>query len=228
MAKKIIVTKKALIPSLIKPSRMSKHGNGQRPDVGIYTTLVLGLATLLRVSNALRMINDICRVRVSLGEEIVFCAKCRYKYELISGNIISVDSEKIRLVFERNMEISAWKMGLKSLQILKQRVPTTVHSILVQTISGVAHTHRFATEIVELPAQEGERVTIACAAPSNIYRKVSPFKFSPTAPNFYPGELMCLTNHKDGKESQLLRASTKDGNNSILKPPFGVLLRNMF
>ncbi|XP_040952223.1 uncharacterized protein [Gossypium hirsutum] len=81
---------------------------------------------------------------------------------------------------------------------------------------------------VELPAREGERVTIACAAPSNVYREVGPFKFSPKAPNFYPGEAMCLTNHKDGRESQLLRAPAKDGNTSILKPPFGVLLRNLF
>lgn len=30
--------------------------------------------------------------------QIVCCAKCRYKYELVSGNIVSVDSEEIRLV----------------------------------------------------------------------------------------------------------------------------------
>ncbi|XP_052481522.1 uncharacterized protein LOC105765310 isoform X2 [Gossypium raimondii] len=165
----------------------------------------------------------ICSIAVGvaqpqLGIQIVCCAKCRYKYELVSGNIISVDSEEI------SMEIPAWKRGLKSLQILKQRVPAAVHSILVQTPSGVARTHRFATETVELPAQEGERVTIACAAPSNVYREVGPFKFSPKAPNFYPGEPMCLTNHKDGRESQLLRAPAKDGNTSILKPQFVIPL----
>ncbi|OMP02932.1 hypothetical protein COLO4_10711, partial [Corchorus olitorius] len=93
-----------------------------RPDVGIYTTLVQGLAASLRVSDALRMLDDICRVGVSPGEEVPFgkvvrcpvctiavgvaqpqlgiqivcCAKCRYKYELVSGNISSVDSEEIR------------------------------------------------------------------------------------------------------------------------------------
>ncbi|KAK8658259.1 hypothetical protein V6N13_036469 [Hibiscus sabdariffa] len=211
-----------------------------RPDVGIYTTLVQGLEESLRVSDALRLIDDICRVGVSpseevpfgkvvrcpicsiaagvaqpqLGIQIVCCSKCRYKYELVSGNIVSVDSEEI------SMEIPAWKRGLKSLQILKERVPAAVHSILVQTPSGMARTHRFATETVDLPAQEGERVTIACAAPSNVYREVGPFKFSPKTPNFYPGEPMCLTNHKDGRESQLLRAPAKDGNMSILKPQF--------
>ena len=41
-----------------------------RPDVSIYTTLVQGLAASLRVSDALRMIDDICRVGVSPGEEV--------------------------------------------------------------------------------------------------------------------------------------------------------------
>lgn len=41
-----------------------------RPNVGIYTTLVQGLAVSLRVSDALRMIDDICRIGVSPGEEV--------------------------------------------------------------------------------------------------------------------------------------------------------------
>lgn len=82
----------------------------------------------------------------------------------------------------------------------------------------MARTHRFATETVDLPAQEGERVTVAVAAPSNVYREVGPFKFSPRAPNFYPGEAMCITNHKDGRESRLLRAPRNDENSSLLKP----------
>lgn len=119
------------------------------------------------------------------------------------------------------MEIPAWKRGLKSLQLIKQSIPAAVHSIVVQTPSGVARTQRFATETVELPAQERERVTLASAAPSNVvYREVGPFKFSAKAPNFYPGEPMCLTNHNDGRESLLLRAPAKEGNSSFLKPSF--------
>ena len=82
----------------------------------------------------------------------------------------------------------------------------------------MARTHRFATETVDLPAQEGERVTIAVAAPSNVYREVGPLKFSPKSPNFYPGEPMCLTNHRDGRESLLLRAPIKNGGTSLLNP----------
>ncbi|KAK9197675.1 hypothetical protein WN944_012858 [Citrus x changshan-huyou] len=234
-----------------------------RPDVSVYTSLVQSLAASLKVSDALRLIDDISRVGVSPGEEllhyeftllefslgdcfnkevyseqvpfgkvvrcptcliavavaqpqhgiqIVSCAKCRYKYELVSGDIVSIHSEEI------SMDIPAWKRGLRFLQIMKQRIPAAVHSIVVQTPSGMARTHRFATETVDLPAQVGERITVSSAAPSNVYRDVGPFKFSPKALNFYPGEPLCLTNHKDGRESQLLRAPTKDRNHSLLNP----------
>lgn len=82
----------------------------------------------------------------------------------------------------------------------------------------MARTHRFATKTVDLPAQEGERVTIASAAPSSVYREVGPLKFSPKTPNFYPGEPMSLTNHVNGRESPLLRAPTKNGGLSLFSP----------
>ncbi|KAM7279132.1 hypothetical protein ACFE04_006266 [Oxalis oulophora] len=209
-----------------------------RPDVNVYTSLILGLAQSLRVSDALNIVHLICRVHVSPGEEVPFgnvvqcptcliaiavaqpqqgiqiasCANCRYKYEVVSGDIISIDSEEI------SMDVPAWQRGLRFLQIRKQSIPAAVHSIVVQTPSGMARTHKFATETVDLPAQEGERVTIACAAPLNVYKQVGPFKFSPKAPNFYHGEPMCLTNHKDGRASPLLRAPAKDGNGPLLNP----------
>ncbi|XP_031377528.1 uncharacterized protein LOC116192955 [Punica granatum] len=209
-----------------------------RPDVQVYTLLIHGLAASLRVSDALRIIDGICKVGVSPGEEVPFgkvvrcpacmiavavaqpqdgvqiasCAKCRYKYELVSGDITNIESEEV------SMDVPAWKRGLRFLGLAKQSIPAAVHSIVVQMPSGVARTHRFATETVDLPAQAGERVTIASAAPSNVYREVGPLKFRPKAPNFYPGEPMCLTNHKDGRESLLLRAPPKDGTSSFLSP----------
>ncbi|XP_059645344.1 uncharacterized protein LOC132286926 isoform X2 [Cornus florida] len=209
-----------------------------RPDVHTYTLLVRGLAASLRVSDALRMIASVCRVGVSPSEEVPFgklvrcptcmvavavaqpqhgiqivsCSKCRYKYELVSGDIVSIESEEI------SMDVPAWKRGLSFLQIMKQIIPAAVHSIVVQTPSGMARTNKFATRTVDLPAQEGERVTIALAAPSNVYREVGPLKFSPKVPNFYPGEPMCLTNHKDGRESLLLRAPTENRGPSLLNP----------
>ncbi|KAG5563465.1 hypothetical protein RHGRI_006031 [Rhododendron griersonianum] len=209
-----------------------------RPDVHTYTLLVEGLAASLRVSDALKMIGAVSRIGVSPGEEVPFgkivrcpacmiavsltksmhmpqivsCSKCRYQYELVSGDIVSIESEEI------SMEVPMWKRGLKFLQIKKQSIPAAVHSIVVETPSGMARTHKFATETVDLPAQEGERVTIAVAAPSTVYREVGPLKFSPKSPDFYSGEPLCLTNHRDGRESLLLRAPTKNEGVSLLNP----------
>ncbi|XP_058732122.1 uncharacterized protein LOC131603721 [Vicia villosa] len=209
-----------------------------RPNARVYTMLIQGLAASLRVSDALSVVKYICEVGVSPSEEVPFgkivrcpscriavavaqpqqgiqivsCAKCRYQYELVSGNIVSIQSEEI------SMDITAWEKGLRFLKLMKQGIPSAVHSIVVETPSGMARTHRFATETVELPAQEGERVTVAVAAPSNVYRNLGPIKLSSRAPNFYPGEAMCITNHKDGRESRLVRAPRKDENSSLLKP----------
>lgn len=84
--------------------------------------------------------------------------------------------------------------------------------------SGTARTHKFATETVELPAQEGERVTISLAAPSSVYREMGPLKLSARPPGFSPGEPMCLTNHTNGKVSWLLRVPVKNGNSFFLNP----------
>ncbi|XP_010545183.1 PREDICTED: uncharacterized protein LOC104817626 isoform X2 [Tarenaya hassleriana] len=206
-----------------------------RPDVGIYTTLVIGLAASLRVPDALSIVADICRFGISPVEEVPFgnvvrcpscmiavavaqpqhgvqivsCAKCRYQYELVSGDITSIESEEL------SKDIPLWERGLRLIQLKKEKVPSSVHSIVVQTPSGMARTHRFATETAERAAQEGERVTIVSAAPPNVYREVGPFKFSPKAPNIYPGEPMSLTNHKDGRETLLLRPPSKDGDKSL-------------
>ncbi|RYR19619.1 hypothetical protein Ahy_B03g064465 isoform B [Arachis hypogaea] len=226
----------------MRASLDSVGGNGplvegwkwSRPNAHVYTILIQGLAASLRVSDALRVLKYICEVGVSPGEEVRFgkvvrcpscqiavavaqpqqgiqivsCSKCRYQYELVSGSPPA----------ERSMDITAWERGLSFLKMKKQSIPAAVHSMVVQTPSGMARTHRFATETVDVPAQEGERVTVAVAAPLNVYRKVGPFKFSPRAPDLYPGEAMCITNHKDGRESILLRAPTKEGNSSLLNP----------
>ncbi|GAB2283521.1 hypothetical protein Dimus_018028 [Dionaea muscipula] len=92
-----------------------------RPDVSTFTSLVLGLSASLRVSDAVEVITAICglspREEVSFGKivkcpacmiavavaqpqhgiQIVSCSKCRYQYELISGDIIDLSSEEIRL-----------------------------------------------------------------------------------------------------------------------------------
>ncbi|XP_073055586.1 uncharacterized protein [Primulina eburnea] len=190
-----------------------------RPDVIIYALLVKGLAALLRVSDALRIIDCVCRVGVSPGEEVPFgmvvrCPTCMIAAAVAQPQHGIQDSPPT----ERSMDVPAWKRGLQFLQILKQNIPAAVHSIVLETPSGLGRTHRFATETVDLPAQEGERVTIALAAPSSVYREFGPLKLNSRVPKFYPEEPMCLKNHRDGRESRLLRAPQKDSGPSIFNP----------
>jgi hypothetical protein len=88
----------------------------------------------------------------------------------------------------------------------------------IRTPSGTVRTHRFATLTVELPAQEGERVTISLAAPSNVCREIGPIKISARSKGFRPGEPMCFTNHNNGQVSKLLRAPSKNEGSVFLSP----------
>jgi hypothetical protein len=88
----------------------------------------------------------------------------------------------------------------------------------IRAPSGTARTHRFATQTVELPAQEGERVTISLAVPSSVYREIGPLKISARSQGFKPGEPMCLTNHINGQVSKLLRAPSKNEGSFFVSP----------
>lgn len=118
--------------------------------------------------------------------------------------------------------------GLRFLQIKKQIIPAAIHSIVIRAPNGLAFTHRFATQSVDLPAQEGERVTVALAAPSNVGRIIGPFKLSTRTPGRRPGEPMCITNHITGLEFQLLQAPPKYGSSasfdtSVIVPAVALL-----
>ncbi|KAF0932323.1 hypothetical protein E2562_009582, partial [Oryza meyeriana var. granulata] len=209
-----------------------------RPDVRTYALLVQRLAAVLRVSDALRIIDNVSRAGISSAEEVPFgmiircpscmvavavaqpqhgtqivsCSKCRYQYELFSGDITSIESEEV------SMDISALDKALRFLNVMKDGLPAAVHSIVIRTPSGTARTHRFATHTVELPAQEGERVTISLAAPSNIYREMGSLKISARSQGFRPGEPMSLTNHINRQVSRLLRAPSKNERPFVFNP----------
>ncbi|TVU06603.1 hypothetical protein EJB05_49827, partial [Eragrostis curvula] len=209
-----------------------------RPDAQTYALLVQRLAAALRVSDAIRIIEYVSRAGVSSTEEVPFgmivrcptcmiavavaqpqdgtqvvsCSKCRCQYELFSGDITSIASEEV------SMDISALEKALRFINIMKDGLPAAVHSIVVRTPSGTARTHRFATQTVELPAQEGERVTISLAAPSNVFREMGPLKIAARSKGFRPGEPMSLTNHINGQVSKLLRAPSKNEGSFFLSP----------
>lgn len=104
-----------------------KRWSWARPDASTYALLVHGLAASLRVSDAIRIITYISGAGVSFGEEVRFgvivpcptctiaiavaqpqhgtqvasCSQCRYQYQLISGDIVSIQSEIIRMYYCR-------------------------------------------------------------------------------------------------------------------------------
>uniref|UniRef100_A0ACD6A088 Uncharacterized protein n=2 Tax=Avena sativa TaxID=4498 RepID=A0ACD6A088_AVESA len=209
-----------------------------RPDVRTYALLVQRLAAALRVSDAIRIVGYVSRAGASYAEEVPFgvtvccptcmvaiavaqpqhgtqvvsCSKCRYQYELFSGDIISIESEEV------SMDISAFEKALQFINVMQDGLPAAVHSIVIRTPSGTARTHRFATKTVELPAQGGERVTISLAAPTNVYREMGPLKIVARPKGFSPGEPMCLTNHVSGQLSKLLRVPSKNVGPFVLTP----------
>ncbi|KAL6894917.1 hypothetical protein ACP4OV_007537 [Aristida adscensionis] len=209
-----------------------------RPNVQTYALLVQRLAAALRVSDAIRIIHYVSRAGVSSTEEVPFgmivrcptcmiavavaqpqdgsqvvsCSKCRYQYELFSGEITSIESEEV------SMDISALEKAMRFINVRKDGLPAAVHSVVIRTPSGTARTHRFATQTVELPAQEGERVTISLAAPSNVYREMGPLKIAARSKGFRPGEPMCLTNHVNRQVSKLLRAPSKNEGSFMINP----------
>ncbi|KAJ4806532.1 Pentatricopeptide repeat (PPR) superfamily protein [Rhynchospora pubera] len=209
-----------------------------RPDIHTYALLVQGLATSLRVTDAIRIIGYVCGMGISSGEEVLFglviqcptckvaiavaqpqngiqiasCSKCRYKYELYSGDIVSIESEEI------SMGTSGWEKALIFLKVKKDELPSAIHSIVVRTPSGMARTHRFATKTADLPAQEGERVTISLSAPSNSYRELGPLKLGPRSAGLRPSEPLCLTNHATGQVSELLRPPDAKAGSGFINP----------
>ncbi|KAF3339761.1 hypothetical protein FCM35_KLT15532 [Carex littledalei] len=217
---------------------VTKTWRWPRPDIHTYAQLVQGLATSLRVNDALRIMGYVCGMGISSEEEVLFglviqcptckvaiavaqpqngtqiasCSKCRYQYELFSGDIVSIESEEI------SMDTSGWEKALIFLKVKKDELPSAIHSIVVQTPSGKARTHRFATKTPELPAQEGERVTISLSAPSSSYRELGPLRLAPRSSGRRPSEPMCITNHATGQVSELLRPPDAKAGSGLINP----------
>ncbi|KAL2651246.1 hypothetical protein R1flu_019374 [Riccia fluitans] len=218
----------------------SQEWTWPQADVSTYVALVRGLAASLRVSDAIATVGDVRRRGVPPGDEVPFgkvvncptcktslavvqpqhgvqlvpCASCRYQYELMSGVIVSSESEFI------SGDESVIEKGLKLLPFLKRRVPVAVHSILVRAPDGLARTHRFATDSADVPAQEGERVTIALACPANSGRGFGPIRFNSRTPGWQPSEPMAITNHVTGRVAELIRAPPKAGTGAIFDTNF--------
>lgn len=86
----------------------------------------------------------------------------------------------------------------------------------VRAPDGLARTHRCATESADIPAQEGERVTVISAAPASAGRSIGPFKSSTRTPGWRPSEPMAVTNHATDRVSFLLRPPPKSGSGAAV------------
>lgn len=90
----------------------------------------------------------------------------------------------------------------------------------VRAPDGLARTHRCATESADIPAQEGERVTVVSAAPADSGRGIGPFKSTSRTPGWRPSEPMAVTNHVTGRVSLLSRPPPKSGSGAAFDASF--------
>ncbi|XP_057973363.1 uncharacterized protein LOC131161547 isoform X3 [Malania oleifera] len=58
------------------------------------------------------------------GIQIVSCPKCRYQYELVSGDIVIIKSQKI------SMDVPAWERTLNFLQMMRESSAAAVHFVV--------------------------------------------------------------------------------------------------
>ncbi|KAL2902799.1 hypothetical protein RDABS01_027881 [Bienertia sinuspersici] len=114
--------------------------------------------------------------------------------------------------------VARWKWSRPDLNTYATLVIGLAASLRVSNALKILEDNLFATETPDVPAQVGERVTIALAAPSSVFREVGPVRFSAKPPKHYPSQPLCLTNHQDSRESLLLRAPSKDNKPSLLNP----------
>ncbi|GAQ81528.1 hypothetical protein KFL_000830100 [Klebsormidium nitens] len=219
-------------------ARMGKGGHEWRwrwspPDVKVYAALVRGLAASLRVGEAIDVVGQVRRRGLPKGEEVSFgkvvgcpscrnaslavvqpqhgvqvvpCSQCRYQFELASGTVTEAESEAI------SSDQSLFQRAFRLLRFRRSPPPAAVHSLVVRAPDGVARTHRFATDSVEIPAQVGDRVTVCSACPSSARGPgLGPLRGNTRTPGWQPGEPMALTNHATGRVNRLLRAPAREG-----------------
>eukprot|EP00898_Chlorokybus_atmophyticus_P007955 jgi/Chlat1/8160/Chrsp76S07616 len=189
--------------------------------------LVRGLAAALRVRDALTAVSSLRRggrlseevafgrvvdcprckkpltvVQPQEGRQVAPCCICCYEYELVSGDLTRIESEAL------SPEAGAWKTVARVLR-LRKPAPAAVHSLLLSAPDGMARTFRFATDSSEVPAQEGERVTVAAAAPREATGAM--LNRPARAPGLAESEPMSITNHNTGRTLGLSRAPPPSG-----------------
>ncbi|KAI3436374.1 hypothetical protein D9Q98_002427 [Chlorella vulgaris] len=200
------------------------------PPASIQTAaaLVVGLSRVLLTREAIALINsirsrgltsseDVCFghvvgcpqdgskplavVQPQEGVKVVADSFSRYEYELFSGRVAAATSES--LVSDSNWLLAA----ARRVGLLKRTAVGAVHTLLVQTPAGQQRTFRLGTATADVPAKEGDRVTVVCAPAQGQRSALGQRRLLGSAPHgTKPGEALSLSNHTTRRESTLLRA----------------------
>lgn len=110
----------------------------------------------------------------------------RYEFELFSGVVTRVSSEA--LTSQQSVLLAALRLA----GVWRQPPTGAVHEVVVQTPGGQSRAFRFATETADVPAFEGQRVTVVCAPTGPGQRRVGILSTSP------PGERRCGWGRRGG------------------------------
>lgn len=138
----------------------------------------------------------------------------KYEYELFSGRVINVTSES--LVAESSQllpslgNLITGNSFLQRWGVLWRPSVGAVHTAVVETPNGKQRSFRFSTATADLPARQGDRITIVCA-PQKVKNRQLYGLLSAAPPETKPGEPLSLTNHSLNNSSTQLCRPPKPG-----------------
>ena len=122
-------------------------------------------------------------------------------FELFSGEVTSVASDALE------SSNNAFIAAARFLKLWKRPPIRAIHELIVTTPTGMPRSFRFATEFADVPAKEGDRVTVVCAPATNEQKNLG--IFAPIPQNTSPGEALTITNHSTSTDTPVTRAPAK-------------------
>lgn len=132
------------------------------------------------------------------GAKVVSDSNSRYEFELFSGTVSSCSSEALQV--DRNPLLAA----ARAVGLMRNSAVAAVHELVVQAPNGSSRTFRVGTSTADVPAQQGERITVVCSPGAGV-NKLRRVVLSTSPPGTTPGEPLLISNHTTGAELLLLR-----------------------
>lgn len=132
------------------------------------------------------------------GFKLVSDSNSRYEFELFSGTVTSCSSEALQV--QSNPLLAA----ARAVGLLRNSAVAAVHELVVQAPSGGSRTFRVGTSTADVPAEQGQRITVVCSPNAGV-NKQRRLLLSTSPPGTQPGEPLLISNHTIGIELLLLR-----------------------